>query len=276
MLQPTKRFPRRAPLHTRRMVCPVAREFYASTLRALVAERVPLLVGGAFALKHYAGITRDTKDLDVFLRRSDLPQALGVLEARGFQAEITFPHWLAKAYYGEHFVDLIFNSANGLCAVDDAWFENAVRIKIFDVNALLCPIEEVIWTKCFVMERERFDGADICHLIEAKGETIDWRRLLGRFGENWRVLLGHLVFYGFVYPGKRERVPTWVMDELLGRMQAGRYAEDVGVCRGTLVSREQYLIDVRARGYGDARVPPWGEIPEIDIELWTDAIGKGR
>src|SRR5687768_4572773 len=124
MLQPTKRFPRRAPLSTRSMVRPLAREFYGSTLRALVNAGVPLVVGGAFALKHYAGIARDTKDLDVFLRRQDLPQAMRALADRGFRTEMTFPHWLAKAFYGEHFVDMIFNSANGLCPVDDAWFEN--------------------------------------------------------------------------------------------------------------------------------------------------------
>jgi hypothetical protein len=274
MLQPSKRFPRRAPLSTRTMVRPLAREFYGSTLKALVGAGAPLVVGGAFALKHYAGVARDTKDLDLFVRERDISLALGALEGRGFETELTFPHWLAKAFYGDHFVDLIFNSANGLCPVDDAWFENAVRVTIFGTPALLCPIEEVIWTKCFVMERERFDGADVCHLIEAKGETIDWRRLLARFGPNWRVLLGHLSFYGFVYPRRRDNVPAWVTDELIGRLEAERDREDIPVCRGTLVSREQYLVDVRERGYEDARIRPWGHVPRAQIDLWTDAIGK--
>ncbi len=256
------------------MVRPLAREFYASTLRALVGAGVPLVVGGAFALKHYAGIARDTKDLDVFVRQQELGLALQALQERGFRTDVTFPHWLAKAFYGEHFVDLIHNSANGLCPVDDAWFEHAVRVRIFDVPALLCPIEEVIWTKSFVMERERFDGADVCHLIEAKGETIDWRRLLDRFGQNWRILLGHLLFYGFVYPRKRDNVPTWVMEELLARTRTEHHSEDLALCRGTLVSREQYLVDVRERGYDDARTPPWGTVAELDIERWTEAIGK--
>jgi len=72
---------------------------------------------------------------------------------------------------------------------------------------LALPIEEVIWTKSFVMERERFDGADICHLIEAKGETIDWKRLIERFGAHWRVLLGHIVFYTYVFPNETHRSP---------------------------------------------------------------------
>lgn len=274
MLNPTKRSTGRQPLSTRQMVQPPARVFYESTLRLLTSARVQFVVGGAFALKHYAGIARDTKDLDVFLERGELERAMEVLSAAGYETEITFPHWLAKAYCGEHFVDFIFSSANGLCPVDPAWLENATKCTMWGVPVLLCPIEEVLWTKCFVMERERFDGADICHLIEAKGDTIDWPRLIERFGEKWRILLGHLVFYSFVYPDRRDVVPAWVLAELTDRLRRERHPEPARVCRGTLVSREQYLVDLRERGYADARVPPHGDVPVEQIELWTEAIGK--
>jgi hypothetical protein len=64
------------------------------------------------------------------------------------------------------------------------------------------------------------------------------------------------------------------MDELVSRLERERHPEDAPVCRGTNVSREQYLVDLRDRGYADARVPPWGDVPEKLIEQWTDAIGK--
>jgi hypothetical protein len=256
------------------MVSPSASQFYGDTLRTLTDAEVPFVVGGAFALKHYAGIARGTKDLDVFLCRRDLPRALEALSDKGYTTDETFPHWLAKAWCGDFFVDFIYASANGLCQVDEQWFESAVTVTIFDEPALLCPIEEVIWSKCFVMERERFDGADIYHLIAAKGDSLDWTRLLARVGENWRVLFGHLVFFTFVYPRERAKVPAWVMDELLGRMQSERAPEEVPVCNGTLLSREQYLVDLEERGYADARIPPYGVVPETEIERWTDAIGK--
>ena len=50
------------------------------------------------------------------------------------------------------------------------------------------------------MERERYDGADVAHIILAYGDRMDWRRLIDRFGRYWRVLLSHLVLYGFIYP----------------------------------------------------------------------------
>jgi hypothetical protein len=263
-------------MSTRQMVLARALPLYVATLRALERARIPFVVGGAFALRHYAGIARDTKDLDVFLRRSDLERALEAIRACGFTTELTFPHWLAKVHDREHFVDVIFDSANGLCPVDDAWFETAPLGVVFGIPVLLCPIEEVIWTKSFVMERERFDGADLYHLIESQGHAIDWRRLVDRFGPHWRVLFGHLAFYSFVYPSSREKVPAWVMDELLARMRSEARSEAVPVCRGTLVSREQYLVDLRERGYDDARVPPWGPVAPEHIAQWTDAIGKIR
>ena len=275
MLQPQKPTrKRRMPLSTRRMVSLPASQFYGDTLRTLTEAEVPFVVGGAFALKHYAGIARGTKDLDVFLCRRDLPRALQALREKGYTTDETFPHWLAKAWCGEHFVDFIYASANGLCQVDDQWFESAVTVTIFDEPALLCPIEEVIWSKCFVMERERFDGADIYHLIAARGDTIDWQRLLDRVGEHWRVLLGHLVFFSFVYPRERTKVPAWVMEKLTAKLAEERSAEDVPVCNGTLLSREQYLFDLGERGYEDARVPPYGNVPAAEIQSWTDAIGK--
>ena len=267
---------RRTPLSTRRMVSLPAGQFYGDTIRTLTEAEVPFVVGGAFALKHYAGIDRATKDLDVFLCRKDLGRALEALRDKGYLTDETFPHWLAKAWCGEHFVDFIFASANGLCEVDEQWIASAKAITIFDQPALLCPVEEVIWSKCFVMDRERFDGADIYHLLAARGETLDWNRLLTNVGNHWRVLLGHLVFYSFVYPRERQRVPTWVMNRLMARLVAERGAEDVPVCNGTLLSREQYLFDLREKGYADARLAPYGKVPEPHIEQWTDAIGKTK
>jgi hypothetical protein len=277
LLEPTKAAARRrSPLSTRRMVSLSASQFYGDTVRTLTDASVPFVVGGAFALKHYAGIARGTKDLDVFLRRQDLDRALEALREKGYATEDTFPHWLAKAWCGPEFVDIIHASANGLCRVDDEWFPSAVTITIFDQPALLCPIEEVIWSKCFVMERERFDGADIYHLIVAKGGSIDWKRLLARLGENWRVLLAHLVLFSFAYPHERNKVPAWIMDELLGRLGATRASESERVCNGTLLSREQYLVDVRERGYADARVPPLGTVDANELAIWTNAIGTGK
>ena len=89
---------------------------------------IEFLVGGAFAFVRYTGIGRDTKDLDLFIRRADWDEVTSVLAEEGITTELTFPHWLGKAYGGrqrEFFVDLIFSGGNGVAEVDDEWFANA-------------------------------------------------------------------------------------------------------------------------------------------------------
>jgi hypothetical protein len=38
----------------------------------------------------------------------------------------------------------------------------------------------MIWSKAFVMERECDDGADIARVPRARGDRLDWQRLLIR------------------------------------------------------------------------------------------------
>src|SRR5687767_2592488 len=182
--------------------------FYCTALRAIQTSRVPFLVGGAYALARHTGIVRHTKDVDIFTRPEDCERVLRVLSAAGYRTELTDPRWIAKAYSGEDFIDVIFNSGNGIAEVDDAWFEHAIEAKVFGLPVQLCPAEETIWSKAFIMERERFDGADIAHLLRAYGARLDWNRLLGRFGAHWRVLFSHLVLFGFIYPCERESIPS--------------------------------------------------------------------
>jgi hypothetical protein len=255
---------------------PETRDFYCHAVRIMKRAGIPFLVGGAYALARYTGIIRHTKDFDVFVRPEDGARVLALFAAEGYRTELTFPHWLGKVYHNDALIDVIFSSGNGVAVVDDGWFEHAVPETVLGEAAQLCPPEELIWSKGYVQERERFDGADIAHLLRSCGPTLDWRRLLDRFGPHGRVLLGHLVMFGFVYPSERDNVPEWVLRELLGRREEEtRSPPPVGkVCRGTLLSREQYLTDINEWGYKDARLLPDSHMTRKQIRRWTDAIDE--
>jgi len=252
------------------------REFYQRSLVVLNEARIRYLVGGAFALEAYTGIARETKDLDLFLRQEDCPAALAALGRAGYATEVRFPHWLAKARNGDDCVDLIYASGNGACPVDDEWFIHAAPGEVLGMPVWLNPPEEMLWSKSYVMERDRFDGADIAHLLRACGPALDWRRLLRRFGEHWRVLLSHLVLFGFIYPCEHEKVPRWVMRELTERLEHDVSAKpmDERVCQGTFLSWCQYLVDIEQDGYRDARHPPAGPLTPEDTSLMTDTLIK--
>ena len=230
--------------------------FYRQVLLALTEAGLPFLVGGAFALRYYAGIVRHTKDLDLFVRPEDYPRILEKPASQGYRTELTDPKWLAKIFSEDEYIDVIFGSGKGLDSVDEVWFEHAVEGEVLGLPVRLCPVEEMTWSKAFVMERERYDGADIAHLLRACGQHMDWPRLLHRFGAYWRVLFNHLILFGFIYPNERSQIPDWVMAELVRRLQEEMHSPPSPnrLCQGTLLSHTQYLIDLERWGYQDARL----------------------
>jgi hypothetical protein len=260
-----------AELATDTDLSPETLSTYRRAMAVLREGRVPFLVGGAYAYARYTGVVRHTKDFDIFVHPRDFARALEALGAAGFRTEVPFPHWLGKAYAGDDFIDVIFSSGNAVARVDDQWFEHAVAGEVLGEPALLCPAEEMLWSKAFIMERERFDGADIAHLLIACGERLDWERLLARFAGHEPVLLSHLLLFRYIYPGE-SGAPDEVLDQLLARARAAHAAPAAErLCRGTVLSRGQYLRDVEEWGYVDARVQPHGPMSAEEVAIWTVA-----
>jgi len=232
-------------------------------------------VGGGYALERFLGAGRSVKDLDLFVHPRDVDRLLEHLGARGYRAERVFPHWLAKIRRGADHIDVIFDGGNGACPVDDEWIRHGVPARILDLDVRLCPPEEMIWSKAFVMERERYDGADVAHLLRALAPSLDWARLVRRFGRHWHVLYAHLVLFSFIYPGERHRIPASLMRRCADLLEGELRQPAPGrVCRGTLLSRAQYLVDTREWGYDDARLAPLGGMTEEEASIWTAAIDE--
>jgi hypothetical protein len=230
---------------------------HADALRLLNEAGVPYVVAGAYALRHHTGIERYTKDLDLFLVRSLVPRALALLARAGYQTHVLARHWLANAQKSGYVVDLIHGFGGWRAQVDQSWYDHAMWGTLNDVPVRFAPIEEMTWMKVYVAHRERFDGADVCHLIKAGGERFDWQRFVSLFGPCWELLLSAVALFQFVYPSDRRLVPAWVTDTLLDRLSDEQHQKPPAerVCRGTLLDRFSYLPDVDLRGYADGRVP---------------------
>ncbi|HNU74591.1 MAG: hypothetical protein BWZ01_02246 [Deltaproteobacteria bacterium ADurb.BinA179] len=238
-----------------RYLDPETRAFYREMLTSLGRSEIPFLVGGAFALGCYTDIVRDTKDFDIFVLPEDAKRILKRLEQAGYQTEFTDPLWIAKAFHGDNVVDVIFSSGNGIGQVDQEWFDHACEGDLLDMKAQLIPPEEMIWSKAFVMTRDRYDGADVAHLLLGFVERLDWQRLLRRFNVHWRVLFNHLVLFAYIYPSERARIPLWVMEDLTGRLhdETSQPAPTERVCQGPFLSMVDYTIDVEKWGFRDPR-----------------------
>ena len=108
---------------------------------------------GAFAIRHHTGIFRNTKDLDVFCKPSQYTRILKFFADKGYRVELTDSRWLAKVFKDDYFIDIIFNSVNNICTVDDSWYQHAVDDQFEGIPVKIIAPEELIWCKTYVQNR---------------------------------------------------------------------------------------------------------------------------
>jgi hypothetical protein len=232
-----------------------ARQVYRLALETLTQSGIPYVVAGAFAIYEHTGIYRQTKDLDLFFEPHDLLRAAYALRDAGFDLRLEEPHWLAKAFRGKAFVDLIYGMGNGVAFIDGLWHSFARPGTLAGTRVMIAPAEELLWHRLFIHERHRQDMSDIMHLILTVGETLDWDRLLKRVGPHWPLLLAQLQVFSYVYPGFRSRVPRHIMETLLDRARdhAGKDDPDEAITNGPLISKFSFAIDTQEWGFVDTR-----------------------
>ena len=223
---------------------------FSEVLTALEQKRFPYAVSGAFALRQHTGICRFTKDLDLFMTAEVSKVAFAYLRKQGFECEVHDPVWLAKARKGDYFVDLITGMSNGVIVVENSWIQRARPAVIHGVRTRVLAPEELVASKLFVDKRERFDGADIAHVIYGTYGSFDWDREMQLVGEHWEMLLWSLMFFHYVYPAQAHYVPDRIWKELLKRFQAALLHRDPKArFRGSLVDERMFAIDISEWGF---------------------------
>src|SRR5437588_12882616 len=247
--------------------CRQQESLFREVIQLLEHKRVPFVISGAFALHEHTGIWRDTKDLDIFMSADQVSASMDILNQRGLQTEICDPVWLCKARAGEYFVDLISGMSNAVIRVDQSWIDRGFDSEVLGIPAKVLAPEELIASKVFVAFRERFDGADIAHIIYAAGNSMDWNRMLALMGEHWQMLLWSLVLFQYIYPSSNA-VPKLIWEELLTKFRTDIEQPDVKApFRGSLIDEKMFAIDVAEwklrnliKEYRDEAEPKIGEV----------------
>jgi hypothetical protein len=231
---------------------------YARWINLLNQSGVEYFLGGALALYAHTGIWRNTKDLDVFLKPEDLKTVLYTMDSAGFETEVTNPAWLAKVRQRPYFMDLIFAASDHRIPLDGQVLRCGLRYRLLDIPTCIMPIEELIATKAFVASRDRFDGADILHLIRHAEGALDWERLNSLFGDRFDLLLWHLILFQFVYPDALKYVPASEMNLLLRRLEDRWSSEDKSRgFLGTVIDPVSFKIDYKLWSYQETyQTPP--------------------
>jgi hypothetical protein len=265
MAEPGKQFQSMPATSSVPEVLPEEQELlFRQVLRVLEDRDVPFAVSGAFALRQHTGICRFTKDLDLFLSARDATAALGYLQEQGFECEVRDPVWLAKAHRDGFFVDLITGMSNAVIHVDASWIARAHPAEVMGVLTRVLAPEELLASKLFVVRRERFDGADIAHIIFATRGRLDWDRVVQLAGEHWEILLWALLLFRYAYPGQSQYVPKPVWNKLLGQLRHEVLAPNPRArFRGSLIDDCMFAIDLQEWGLDNLLAESRARAPKI-------------
>ena len=205
-------------------------------------REIRFAVGGGLAFSAYAGRWRNTKDLDLFILPADRDAAIQAVTEAGFADyfdQLPYdPAWIYRGYNDGHIVDLIWAMANHSNFVDEQWLGCKHSVLIHGLQIPLTPIEELIFSKLYVMQRERCDWPDLFNIVNRQGKAIDWARLVERLGPDAPLLGAMMRIYSWLCPEPAGELPLDLWERL--GVLAPEPAPGRGIDRGRIA-----LLDTR-------------------------------
>jgi hypothetical protein len=191
---------------------------YCLAIKALRAEGIPFMLGGGFALATFTGRWRDTKDIDFYIHPRDRDRATKALTQAGFkdyfESRAYDRKWIYRSTRSGVIVDMIWAMANQRAQVDNLWFKRARTISVRGESLKVIPMEEFMWCKLYIIQRDHCDWTDVFNLLYAIGGRLDWKHLLGRLEEDILLLKGLLLVYAWLCPSAAGELPAWLWRRL--------------------------------------------------------------
>jgi hypothetical protein len=238
-------------------LAPAEADLFRRWLAILRRTGVPCALGGAYAQYAFTGVWRDSKDLDAFVRPQDVRAVLDAFEAEGFETEVRDQHWLAKVHSAPHLLDVLFAVRHMTrLRIADEWLRTAASARFLGVPTRLLRPEEIIATKVYIANRDRFDGADILHMVRALQGEVDWQRVVDLLEGDEEIVLWHLVLFAFAYPMHREWLPGELMRRAFERVAGPPGELEARAFRGMVLDPVSFRVDVNELGYRDAGAAP--------------------
>jgi hypothetical protein len=179
-------------------------------------RNVAFALGGGLAFSEYAGRMRNTKDLDLFILPKDRGAMIEGLCKAGFSDyfdEKPYDRsWIYRAVREHVIVDIIWTMPNHRVVVDEDWLTRGWDIEIRDVCLKLLPPEELLWSKLYVMQKDRCDWPDLLNLLRARSHDLDWDRLFAKSDHDALLLGGLLSVYRWLLPRQAAEAPPWIWE----------------------------------------------------------------
>jgi hypothetical protein len=193
-------------------------QIYQRVAQEARSAGVRFAFGGAFATAVYTGELRNTKDFDFYVLPEDSERMKGAITRAGLVDHFDrLPYdrsWIYRGSQGDVLVDAIWAMANQRAVVDALWLTRGPSVRIRGEQLRAIPIEELIWSKLYVLQRERSDWGDVLNLVAAQTGSIDWDHLIARLAEDAPLLAAVLAIFGWLDPYRAAEIPARVWDRL--------------------------------------------------------------
>jgi putative nucleotidyltransferase-like protein len=220
---------------------------YKKVMEIARRRGVRFAVGGGLASTAYAGQWRNTKDIDLYILKRDREPMLGAIEEAGlrdyYEQKPYDRKWIYRSYRDDTIVDVIWAMANQRALVDEDWLDGP-EIEIEGESVRLLAPEEMVWSKLYIVQRERCDWPDALNLLYMIGPELDWSWLLKRVGPDTDLLGGLLSVFGWLSPGRARQLPSHVWAETGARLPAANSDPEITSQRANLVDSRPWLSSI--------------------------------
>ena len=177
---------------------------YRPVLQLAVRERVPFALGGGFAFSYYTGIWRNTKDLDLYTTSALRGTLIDIISDAGFDDYFDIASydrsWIYRGHLKGLIMDVIWQMANGRAQVEPEWIERSPRINVRGLPLRVLPMEELAYTKIYVMQRDRCDWPDLLNILFTRGQALDWKHMFNLLGDDRPLLRGLMCVFSWLCP----------------------------------------------------------------------------
>ena len=175
-------------------------------------------LGGGFAVSVYTGQWRCSKDLDVYVLPKDRDAMIEITRDIGladYHDRVSYDRtWIYRSSQGEIIVDIMWAMANHRAPVDEGWLLRGAAVHVNDEHVHVLPVEEMIWDKLYVLQRDRCDWPDTLNLLYAAGPSLDWQYLFRRLDSDAPLLRALLSVFSWLSPGRACTLPQWIWDAI--------------------------------------------------------------
>jgi Uncharacterised nucleotidyltransferase len=187
---------------------------YREVIQQARSRRIRFAFGGAFATALYTGELRNTKDFDLYILPEDRERMVQAMNDAGLRDYFDRLHydqsWIYRGSRGDIIVDAIWQMANHRAVVDQQWLTGGPEVELKGERLRAIPLEELVWSKLYVLQRERCDWTDIFNLLDAQIQLLDWEHLLRRLGDDAPLLAAALRVFVWLAPARLSAIPSAV------------------------------------------------------------------